>query len=98
LRCTSARNALLNAKAPQPYADDNAVTASVLEVYAAYALSATSGSKTKQYYAMLRDADNRLQALTTSAATAQIRDRAVAARSCLIERDGGCLSQWAQYQ
>lgn len=98
LRCIGARNALLNAKAPHPYADDNAVTASALEIYAAYALREASTNSTTQYHALLRDADSRLQVLTISASTAQTRERAVTARSCLIERDAGCLKQWASYQ
>src|SRR5581483_4273720 len=42
LRCVGAQTALLNSKAPQRYADDNAVTASILEIYAAYALRQSS--------------------------------------------------------
>jgi hypothetical protein len=98
LRCVGAHKALLNAKTPQPYTDDNAVTASVLEIYAAYALRHASRSRTQEYYALLRDADSRLKVLAERASTVQIRNRAVAARSCLIERDAGCLEQWAHYQ
>jgi hypothetical protein len=47
---------------------------------------------------LLRDADSRLKVLAERASTVQIRNRAVAARSCLIERDAGCLEQWAHYQ
>ena len=98
LRCDAAYNALLNAKAPQPYADDDAVTACVLEIYAAYALRQASGRTTDRYSALLRDAGRRLGTLAKSAATAQIRERAAAARSCLIERDAECLNEWSRSQ
>ena len=98
LRCLGAHHALLNAKARQPYGEDNAVTASVLEIYAAYALRHDSKDRDDEYNTLLRDADKRLQALAKSAQTEQTRNRAVAARSCLIKRDAGCLEQWAHYQ
>jgi hypothetical protein len=97
LRCVGAKNALLNVRAPQPYADDNAVTASILEIYAAYALRDTA-SQTEQYHVMLRDAGKRLRVLSRNASSEQTRARAVAARLCLVERDAGCLKEWARFQ
>ena len=98
LRCVGAQTALLNSKAPQRYADDNAVTASILEIYAAYALRQSSPQSTSQYYAMLNDARRRLTAIAAGGSQAEIRRRTVAARSCLIERDAECLKWWARYQ
>lgn len=98
LRCIAAKNALLNAKTPQPYADDDAVTASILEIYAAYAIRQSSPTSAAQYYAMLDDAHKRLTELAASGSSTQIRERAIAAKSCLIERDAGCLKYWARYQ
>jgi hypothetical protein len=71
LRCIGAHNALLNAKTSQRYNDDNAVTASVLEIYAAYALRNSSSNRTQEYYALLGDADRRLKALGQNASAVQ---------------------------
>ena len=97
-RCVGAYKALLNAPTPQPYRDDNAVTASAIEIYAAYALRQSDREAIRTADALINDAATRLSTIEKTGSRSYIRTRARAVRSCLVGRAPGCLKHWVKYQ
>lgn len=104
--CIDAYRALLNSREAQPAKDEDAVTAAVLELYAAYALDRAAGHKhvrgehvrDAKARRLVSDAGNLLSSLTYNGASPDVRKRASHARLCLIDIDSACLDEWAAVQ
>jgi hypothetical protein len=97
-RCITAYHVLLATNAVGPQRDADAVTASILELYAAYALDRTNAAAQRHFNGLTNDADQRLALLATAASSAQIRQSAKEARSCLIQQFSRCARGWMSVQ
>lgn len=108
--CLSGSRTLQHSRKPQPLRDDDAITAAVLQVYAAYALDRTQAKRSPrlqtksarvslpQARELIADARRQLTNLSVNGVSPAVRKRAYSARACLIDRDGPCLDEWARTQ
>lgn len=108
--CLAGSRALQQSQKPHPSRDEDAITAAILQVYAAYALDRTQAKRFPPLQArsarvslpkareLIADARRQLTYLAVNGVSRAVRERAYSVRACLIDRDGPCLDEWARAQ